>query len=147
MINDHEIIPQAIAKPRSFVGLMTLYESNFIKLHNLLPDLRDIDKGRVLESLNAENLYLTILEKTKYTITFSLTYSFKHNNKINYEPNLTIRAYYDGDLAEVISIGDIRGRNQFREIVNQNNEIISKLWKKNIVFNKWLDYLLDNNYS
>jgi uncharacterized protein YqiB (DUF1249 family) len=97
--------------------------------------------------LNAENLYLTILEKTKYTITFSLTYSFKDNNKINYEPNLTIRAYYDGDLAEVISIGDIRGRNQFREIVNQNNEIISKLWKKNIVFNKWLDYLLDNNYS
>ena len=70
MINDHEIIPQAIAKPRSFVGLMTLYESNFIKLHNLLPDLRDIDKGRVLESLNAENLYLTILEKNKYTITF-----------------------------------------------------------------------------
>ena len=48
MILDHEIVPQSIAEPNSFVGLMTLYESNYIKLNHLFPKIRQYDADRLI---------------------------------------------------------------------------------------------------
>ena len=50
MILDHEIVPQCIAEPNSFVGLMTLYESNYIILIHLFPKIRQYDADRLIKS-------------------------------------------------------------------------------------------------
>ena len=50
------------AKPGSFVSLMTLYESNFVRLGWLVSDLRSIDTGRVSQVGSDCDLYLTPLE-------------------------------------------------------------------------------------
>ena len=43
MLLDTYLVPEAIAKPRSFVGLMALYESNFLRLLRLVPELDRLD--------------------------------------------------------------------------------------------------------
>ena len=43
MLLDSRIVPEAAATPRTFIGLMALYESNYLRLLHLVPDLHTID--------------------------------------------------------------------------------------------------------
>jgi len=147
MILDHEIVPQSIAEPNSFVGLMTLYESNYIKLNHLLPKIRQYDADRLIKSPLGNDIHLGINKKTKYTMIISMTYSFEESEIIEYEPNLTIKIYFDSRSAEVIGIGKLSKKSKLRDITYQNKKIINQLWRRNIILNKWLDYIIDCDYS
>ena len=147
MILDHEIVPQSIAEPGSFVGLMTLYESNYIKLNYLFPKIRQYNTDKSIKSLFGNDIHLGINKKTKYTMIISMTYSFEEIDIIEYEPNLTIKIYFDSRSAEVISVGKLNKKSRLRDITYQNKNIINHLWRRNIVLNKWLDYIIDCDYS
>jgi len=147
MIFDHEIVPQSIAEPNSFVGLMTLYESNYIKLNHLFPKIRQYDADRLIKSPFGNDIQLGVNKKTKYTMIISMTYSFEESEIIEYEPNLTIKIYFDSRSAEVIGIGKLSKKNILRDITYQNKDIINQLWRRNIILNKWLDYIIDCDYS
>mgnify|MGYP001203437095 FL=1 len=147
MILDHEIVPQSSAEPGSFVGLMTLYESNYIKLNYLFPKIRQYNTDKSIKSLFGNDIHLGINKKTKYTMIISMTYSFEEIDIIEYEPNLTIKIYFDSRSAEVISIGKLNKKSRLRDITYQNKNIINHLWRRNIILNKWLDYIIDCDYS
>ena len=147
MIFDHEIVPQSIAEPNSFVGLMTLYESNYIKLNHLFPKIRQYDADKSIKSPFGNDIHLGISKKTKYTMIISMTYSFEESEIIEYEPNLIIKVYFDSRSAEVISIGKLSKKSKLRDITYQNKNIINELWGRNIILNKWLDYIIDCDYS
>ena len=61
------------ARPGSFVSLMTLYESNFVRLGWLVDDLRRVDARRVSTIAADCDLYLTPLDLSRYTSVFRLT--------------------------------------------------------------------------
>ena len=147
MIFDHEIVPQSIAEPNSFVGLMTLYESNYIKLNHLFPNIKQYDDDRSIKSPFGNDIQLGVNKKTKYTMIISMTYSFEESEIIEYEPNLTIKIYFDSRSAEVIGIGKLSKKNKLSDITYQNKDIINQLWRRNIILNKWLDYIIDCDYS
>ena len=147
MILDHEIVPQSIAEPNSFVGLMTLYESNYIKLNYLFPEIRQYNTDKSIKSLFGNDIHLGINKKTKYTMIVSMTYSFEEIDIIEYEPNLTIKIYFDSRSAEVVSVGKLNKKSRLRDITYQNKNIINQLWRRNIILNKWLDYIIDCDYS
>ena len=147
MILDHEIVPQSIAEPGSFVGLMTLYESNYIKLNYLFPRIRQYNTDKSIKSLFGNDIHLGINKKTKYTMIVSMTYSFEEIDIIEYEPNLTIKIYFDSRSAEVIGVGKLNKKSRLRDITYQNKNIINQLWRRNIILNKWLDYIIDCDYS
>ena len=147
MILDHEIVPQSMAEPNSFVGLMTLYESNYIKLNYLFPRIRQYNTDKSIKSLFGNDIHLGINKKTKYTMIISMTYSFEESDIIEFEPNLTIKIYFDSRSAEVISIGKLNKKSRLRDIKCQNKNIINHLWRRNIILNKWLDYIIDCDYS
>ena len=147
MISDHEIVPHSIAEPNSFVGLMTLYESNYIKLNHLFPNIKQYDDDRSIKSPFGNDIHLGISKKTKYTMIISMTYSFEESEIIEYEPNLIIKVYFDSRSAEVISIGKLSKKSKLRDITYQNKNIINELWRRNIILNKWLDYIIDCDYS
>ena len=147
MILDHEIVPQSIAEPNSFVGLMTLYESNYIKLNHLFPKIRQYDTDKSIKSPFGNDIHLGISKKTKYTMIISMTYSFEESEIIEYEPNLIIKVYFDSRSAEVISIGKLSKKSKLRDITYQNKNIINQLWRRNIILNKWLDYIIDCDYT
>jgi uncharacterized protein len=141
MLMDHQLVPQAIVKPKSFVGLMALYESNFVRLLHLIPELERIDgcfRSRVAGDCE---LHVEILERCRYTITLSLTYFFDTPGGRIADPNLTVRAYLDGQQAEVLgSTGHFR-HGVLRRLARLHRHELNTRWQRNVVLNKWLEYL------
>jgi uncharacterized protein len=62
MILDSLCITSWRARPASFVSLMTLYESNFIRLQALVGDIRRHEGSKVSCSTGDCDLHLTVLE-------------------------------------------------------------------------------------
>ena len=148
MLLDHDIVPEAIAKPGSFVGLMSIYESNYLRLLQLVPELDRLDghyQSRVASDLS---VHLEILERSRYTVTLSLTYFFFDGEERVADPDMKIRAYLDGSLAEVISFAseDQTRHAALRQLWCRHRHELDVRWRRNVVFNKWLEYLLDRGH-
>jgi len=138
MLLDYQLVPQTIVKPKSFVGLMAMYESNYLRLLQLIPELERLDgcyRSRVAGDCD---LHLEILERCRYTVTLSLTYYFENGEESVADPDMTVRAYLDGQLAETMNVsGDYR-HTELQELDTR--------WQRNVVLNKWLEYLSDQGH-
>ena len=146
MLLDSGLVPETIVKPRSFVGLMSLYESNYVRLLHLVPELHRIDgcyRSRVAGDCE---LFVEILERCRYTITLSLTYHFQSEDGKVADPDMRVRAYLDGQLAEAMSFGGNHRHKEIRRLVKASREELDLRWKRNIVLNKWLEYLSDQGH-
>lgn len=146
MLLDSHLVPETVAKPRSFVGLMVLYESNYLRLMQLVPELDRLDgcfRSRVAGDCD---LYVEFLERSRYTVTLSLTYHFETDDGLLIDPDMTVRAYLDGRLAEVLSIGCQQRHPALRQLVREHREELDRRWRCNMVLNKWLDYLSDQGH-
>ncbi|MBT8091413.1 MAG: DUF1249 domain-containing protein [Gammaproteobacteria bacterium] len=143
---DSHLVPETIVKPRSFVGLMALYESNYLRLLRLLPELERLDgcfRSRVAGECD---LHLEVLERSRYTVTLSLTYHLETDDGLLVDPDITIRAYLDGGLAEAMAIGDRRHNVALRQLVREHRRELDQRWRRNMVLNKWLEYLSDQGH-
>ena len=146
MLLDSHIVPQTIVKPRSFVGLMALYESNYLRLVHLIPELERLDgcfRSRVAGDCE---LHIDILERCRYTVTLSLTYQFETEDGRVADPDMTVRAYLDGQLAEAMSLSGHHRHATLRRLAREHKAELDARWKRNIVLNKWLDYLTDQGH-
>ena len=146
MYPEHQLVTQAAAKPRSFVGLMTLYESNFLRLCQLVPEIERLD-GYYKSAVAGDcDLHLEIIERSRYTVTLSLTYFFFVGNKRIADPDLKVRLYLDGGLAEAMSLNGQHRHAGFRKLIREHKEELDARWQRNIVLNKWLEYLSDHGH-
>jgi uncharacterized protein YqiB (DUF1249 family) len=146
MLLDYQLVPQTIIKPGSFVGLMSLYESNFIRLRQLIPELNRLDgyfKSRVAGDCD---LHVEILERARYTVTLSLTYWFVEDGNRVADPDMKIRAYLDGRLAEAMSFCGRHRHAEIRRLTRAHRHELDARWRDNIVLNKWLEYLMDQGH-
>ena len=146
MMLDSQLVPQTIVKPRSFVGLMALYESNYLRLLRLLPELERLDgcfRSRVAGDCD---LHLEILERCRYTVTLSLTYHLDTDDGLMVDPDITVRAYLDGRLAEAMEIGDRQRHMALRKFIDEQRRELDLRWQRNVVLNKWLEYLSDQGH-
>ena len=149
MLLDSYIVPEAIARPRSFVGLMALYESNYLRLLRLIPELTRIDgcyRSRVAGDCD---LHLEIVERCRYTVTLTLTYHLVTPDGLLVDPDMTVRAYLDGQQAEAMSIGakpDRAVSTALSDIAAAHRSELDSRWRRNIILNKWLDYLSEKGH-
>ena len=146
MMLDSQLVPQTIVKPRSFVGLMALYESNYLRLLRLLPELEQLDgcfRSRVAGDCD---LHLEVLERCRYTVTLSLTYHLKTDDGLILDPDITVRAYLDGRLAEAMMVGNRQRHMVLRKFVDEHRRELDLRWRRNSVLNKWLEYLSDQGH-
>jgi uncharacterized protein YqiB (DUF1249 family) len=74
MISDTLSIVSWRSRPRSFVALMSLYESNYLRLAALAGDLRRLPDGCVSHVSDDCDLRLSVTERSPYTTSFDLTY-------------------------------------------------------------------------
>ena len=146
MLLDYQLVPQTIVKPRSFVGLMLLYESNFLRLKHLIPELDRLDGHYQSRVAGDCDLHLEILDRSKYTITLSLSYFFNDNGVRIADPDMKIRVYLDGHLAEVMSLGGDHRHAEIRRLTLQHRGELGARWRRNIVLNKWLEYLMHQGH-
>jgi uncharacterized protein YqiB (DUF1249 family) len=146
MFLDSQLVPETIVRPRSFVGLMALYESNYLRLLRLVPELERLDgcfRSRVAGDCE---LFVEILERSRYTVTMSLTYRFEADAGRVSDPDIRVRAYLDGRLAEAMTLGADHKHRELRRLIRKNRGDLDARWRRNIILNKWLEYLFDQGH-
>ena len=124
------------ARPGSFVGLMTLYESNFIRLGWLAGDLRALrgqNRSRVADDCE---LRLTVLGHGPYTTVLALTYALARDGQGD-APDLEVRVYHDARVAEARAFGAASPPGPVP---------LGVRWTRNMMLNKWLEYCVDRGH-
>jgi len=146
MMLDTHLVPQTILKRGSFVGLMALYESNYLRLLRLIPEVAQLDgcfRSRVAGTCD---LHVEVLERCRYTVTLSLTYHFETDDGLLVDPDMTVRVYLDGQLAEAMAIGQNQRHAALRQFVHEHRSELDLRWQRNSILNKWLEYLSDSGH-
>lgn len=131
-------------KPRGFVSLMDLYESNFIRLRKLIPEPHNIEDALISHVPGHLDLYLNIVERSKYTSTLYLSYCFPTDHGLKMEPNLKIKIYHDARVAEAMAGHLHHGR---LILDNLPADALRERWKLNRFLNRWLGYCLRQGHS
>ncbi len=144
-IVDSLIRPQCLFRPGSFTGLMIIYESNYIRLRQLLPDLNELAGERVSRTARDCDLYASLLDRQPYTTTLKLTYQFPlPDGPAALDPDLTVRVYHDARVAEAMAVCAEHRHEKLQELARlHSREELGRRWQANMMLNKWLDYLLD----
>ena len=134
------------AQPGSFVSLMTLYESNFVRLRWLVRDLRSITGRTVSKSPSDCDLYLTPIELSRYTSVFRLTYEFGEADAPVQDPDLEVCVYHDARLAEVRSFRGFQRHPQLSKLHSELKRELDQRWTRNMMLNKWLEYCAEQGH-
>src|SRR5512137_608046 len=135
MVSDHTCVASWRARPGSFVSLMTLYESNYIRLGWLAGDLRALAGEHRSRRAGDVELKLTVLERGPYTTMLQLTYAFGRDGVAPDAPDLAVRVYHDARVAEAHAYGRTR--------MAADQAELSSRWARNVMLNKWLEYCVD----
>jgi uncharacterized protein len=135
-----------LVRPRSFAGLMTLYESNHVRLKQLLGNLRRVPENAVSASSRDLSLYLTVEERCRYTTVMQLTYWFEDGAGRTPDPDLKLRVYHDARLAEAVSCADSPRHEALKGVWRPARSVMEHRWTLNILLNKWLEFCLDNRH-
>lgn len=82
---------------------MPLYEGNYRKLAELVPDLSGVEQAIILGKREKITVHLQVTERFKYTSTLTLTCHAIDAHRHVSNPCLKIRLYHDAKVAEVLS--------------------------------------------
>ncbi len=138
------------ARPRSFVALMGLYESNHVRLGWLAGDLAAL-QGTHVSSVHGDcDLVLTVTERTPYTTALNLTYRLEAGPSpiagqapipAQRVPDMLVRVYHDARVAECI--GFAAGSSLLPRLLDRE---LDQRWARNVMLNKWLEYCADRGH-
>lgn len=127
--------------PRSFAGLMELYESNYIRFRRLCPELKSIQEGAVSRVDDVLDLHLKVLERSRHTSTVGLTYYLEDtrgNRRAN--PDFRLRIYHDALQTQAVNYVCV-GRVARAHLVGCRTAL-ARGWMMNRFLFKWLGYCL-----
>lgn len=146
MLTGSDMVTECLAHRGTLGGLISLYESNFIKLSALV-GAAGYNTGRFHSTCPHDlELHLCIEDGTRYTRMLRLTYLFAEPEGTVAEPDLAVRVYLDARLAEVAAWADFHRHEVLSSLVHQYERELDRRWARNMVLSKWLDYLLDNGH-
>jgi uncharacterized protein YqiB (DUF1249 family) len=146
MVSDHLCAISWRARPRSFVGLMTLYESNYIRLGWLVPDLRRLHGRLTSEVVGEPSLELAVVEQCRYTTAFQMSYLLGDGAEPAREPQLDVRVYHDARLAEACGTGACATHPRLRRLAAGVARSRGQRWSCNMLLNKWLEYCVESGH-
>ena len=143
MLADSALAIPCATRPGSFAALMTLYESNYVRLSWLLPLQSDLPQAMVSRVPEDLPLYMNLVEATRYTTTFCLTYYFDEGENRVADPDLIVRVYHDARLAEAMGCTRTHRHVALRAFETAPGVELSRRWARNVMLNKWLEYCSD----
>ncbi len=146
MIADTQCVTSWRARPVSFVSLMTLYESNYIRLRALVGDVRALEGASVSRVAGDCDLHLEVLEHSPYTSILRLTYWFDAPEGAVADPDLELRVYHDARLAEATRCGRWVRHPGLEAIRSGIGAALGDRWLRNMLLNKWLDYTTERGH-
>ena len=139
------------SKPRSFVALMGLYESNFIRLNWLAGALTSLE-GRHRSVVPGDcDLHLTVTERSPYTSTLNLTYllagalAAEADHALQY-PDMRVRVYHDAHVVEALEWATSHGPPVLKALRSHAERELDQRWARNVMLNKWLEYCVERGH-
>jgi uncharacterized protein YqiB (DUF1249 family) len=155
MFNDATTLVSWRSRPRSFVALMSLYESNYLRLASLAGNLRQLADARVSRVVDDCDLRLSVTERSPYTTSLDLTYLFPAPEGCTTYPDMRVRVYHDARLVEAQEWAQ---EPQKQGILQPEHEVLRRLrgaaereldqrWARNTMLNKWLEYCIDRGHG
>ncbi len=131
------------ASAGSFVSLMTLYESNFLRLGWLVRDLQGVRSGAVSRVSSDCDLYLSPLELSRYTSLFRLTYEFSAAARrseilIWRSACITMRDWRKFAVSVDFSV--------IRSSRGCSRDLLDDFAGANMLLNKWLEYCVERGH-
>ncbi len=146
MLNDTLTPVTWRARPRSFVALMGLYESNYIRLSWLAGELVSLD-GRHRSVVAGDcDLLLTMTERSPYTSTLNLTYLLPEADGEVQFPDMRIRVYHDAHLAEAQDWAGTHTQPVLKALRSHAERELDQRWARNVMLNKWLEYCVERGH-
>lgn len=147
MLADSYIVPECVYGPGSFGGLMALYESNFLRLMNLLGTTKiDANLDFYSSAAEDEDLFLSVESLSRYTQVLRLTYQFDEPEGFVADPDLCVRVYLDARMTEVVSWAEHHRHRVLLDLHRHISRRVNHCWSRNMVLSKWLDFLLDKGH-
>lgn len=138
------------ARPRGFVALMSLYESNYLRFMHLAGDPARL-AGTLVSRVQGDcELRLEVLEHMPYTSMLALTYVLPASGRSGFDalPDLRLRAYHDARLLEAEALNqphrrplEARGR-----AARPGERELHQRWTRNMMLNKWLEYCAERGH-
>jgi len=125
---------------------MSLYESNFVRLGWLFPDATALGVPMISTAVDDLPLFLDVIEMTRYTTTFRMTYFFDDPEGQVADPDLRVRLYHDARLAEAMACTDQHRHAVLRRFDPGPGAELSRRWTRNVMLNKWLEYCSDKGH-
>lgn len=151
MISDALSIVSWRSRPRSFVALMSLYESNYLRLAALAGDLRQLPDARVSRVADDCDLRLSITERSPYTTSLDLTYLFApvdgSDGGMATYPDMRVRIYHDARLVEAQEWASQHDHQALKALRGQAERELDQRWARNTMLNKWLEYCIDRGHG
>lgn len=138
------------ARPRGFVALMSLYESNYLRFLHLAGDPTRLS-GTIISRVDGDcELRLSVLEHMPYTSMLTLTYLIPSSDSGSLErlPDLRLRAYHDARLLEADQFRQQQPKehNSRRRDPHQGERELHQRWTRNMMLNKWLEYCVERGH-
>jgi hypothetical protein len=137
------------ARPRGFVALMSLYESNYLRFLQLAGDPARLQGTSVSRVDGDCELRLAVLEHMRYTSVLSLTYVLPAADRSMPErlPDLRLLAYHDARLLEA---DEPRQQGKEHKPRGQGpargERELHQRWTRNMMLNKWLEYCAERGH-
>lgn len=145
------------ARPRSFVALMGLYESNYTRLGWLVEDVASFS-GSARSIVGGDcDLVLSVAERGPYTATLTLTYLLPEGGAAPESaeaapghgvsvPDMSIRVYHDARVAEALGWAPAHEHDALRRLRNGLERELDQRWARNTMLNKWLEYCVERGH-
>lgn len=119
----------------SFAALMELYETNYIYLRRLVPQLDGRRDAQVSSIDRGPDLHLEVTERCPYTTSLMLTHRFEAREGQESLPDLRVRIYHDARVAEVLAD------------FPPGSATLLWRWDINRFLNRWLRYCLGEGHA
>lgn len=126
-------------------GLMDVCEDSYQSLMQLAPDLRRARSSLRATSPVGVDLYLQVLEQSRYTTLIRLTYAFARAAGTDSDclaPNARLCVYHDAMQVEVVDL-DQTALPIYRHYVHP---ALDAKWKANHFLARWLAYCVRQGY-
>ena len=146
MLNDTLTPVTWRARPRSFVALMGLYESNYIRLSWLAGDVLALEGEHRSVVADDCDLLLTLTDRSPYTTTVNLTYSFPEESGALRLPDMQVRVYHDAHLAEAHEWAGTHSQPVLKALRTHAERELDQRWARNVMLNKWLEYCVERGH-
>lgn len=134
-------------KPRRIAHLIELYERNYRLIQRLVPELDAPYERAISRSQSDCPLHLQVTDRDRYTVTIHLTYEFTDEVGVRRQPDLWVRLYRDAGVAEALQCSHRPPWLAEDEADPAAHAFLAAQWRRNLLLNKWLEYLLDHGHG